>query len=134
MADVVGAVPSILMPSTVADAVWPARSVTLAEADRSLPSPLTTESVGQAMTPDRLSAQVQWTVTSPVNQPLPFAVLTTLPVMVGAVLSTLTAEVVMEELLPAVSVAVAVSVCAAPSPKVWALSWVLMPDRASEAV
>ena len=74
VAEVVGAVRSILMPSTVAVAVWPALSVTLAEADRSLPSPVTTVSAGQATTPDRLSVQVQWTVTSPVYQPLAFGV------------------------------------------------------------
>src|SRR5690348_11411351 len=122
------------MPSTVAVAVWPALSLMLADADRALPSPLTTESAGQATTPDRLSAQVQWTVTSPVNQPLAFGVPTTFPVRVGAVLSTLMAGVVTEALLPAASVAVAVSVCAAPSPKVWALSCVLTPDKASDAV
>src|SRR5690349_18621277 len=92
--EVVGAVRSILMPSTVAEAVWPALSETLAEADRSLPSPVTTASAGQAATPDRLSAQVQWTVTSPVNQPFAFGVPTTLPVMVGEVLSTFTVGVV----------------------------------------
>src|SRR4051794_12441857 len=132
--EVAGAVRSTLMPSTVAEAVWPALSVTLAEADRSLPSPSTTESAGQATTPDRLSAQVQWTVTSPVNQPSPFGVPRTLPVMVGAVLSTLTSGVVIEALLPAASVAVAVSAWAAPSPKVCALSCVFTPDSASDAV
>src|SRR6476619_96465 len=105
------------MPSTVAEAVWPALSVTLAEADRSLPSPLTTELAGQSTTPDRLSAQVQWTVTAPEYQPLAFGVPTTSPVIVGAVLSTLTIWVVTESLLPAASVAVALSVCPAPSPK-----------------
>src|SRR3954454_14429221 len=74
VADVVGAVRSTLMPSTVAEAVWPAVSGTLAEPDRSLPSPLTRESAGQSTTPDRLSAQVQWTVTSPVYQPLAFGI------------------------------------------------------------
>src|SRR3954452_17534121 len=103
VADVVGAVRSTLMPSTVAEAVWPALSVTLAEADRSLPSPLTTESAGQVTTPDRLSSHVQCTVTSPVNHPLAFGVPTALPVMVGAVLSTLTTELVTEPLLPAAS-------------------------------
>src|SRR4051812_21646698 len=134
VADVAGAVRSTLMASTVAEAVWPALSVTLAEAERSLPSPLTTESAGQSTTPERLSSQLQCTVTSPLNQPLPFGVPTALPMMVGAVLSTLTAGVVTEALLPAVSVAGAVSVWAAPSPKVCALSCVLMPESASEAV
>src|SRR4051794_8796264 len=54
--------------------------------------------------------------------------------MVGAVLSTLTAGVVTEALLPAVSVAVAVSVWSLPSPNVWARSWLLMPERESDAV
>src|SRR5690348_3280303 len=95
---VVGAVRSILMLPTVALAVLPALSLTEAAADRLLPSPLTTVSAGQATTPERLSAQVQWTVTSPVNQPLPFGVLTMLPLMVGLVLSTLTDGVVTEAL------------------------------------
>src|SRR5919202_3557962 len=104
-AEVDGAVRSILMPLTVAVARWPALSFTVAEADRLLPSPFTTVSAGQATTPDRLSAQVQCTVTSPVNQPLLFGVPTIAPKMVGAVLSTLTTGVVTDALLPAVSVA-----------------------------
>src|SRR4051794_7742406 len=108
--------------------------MTLALAERLLPSPVMVESAGQVRTPERLSAQVQWTFTSPVNQPLVFGELTTAPVMVGAVLSMLTTGVFTEALLPAVSVAVAVSVGPAPSPKVWARSWVLTPERPSEAV
>src|SRR5918912_3925003 len=105
VAEVSGAVRSILMPFTVAVVTWPALSLTVAEADRLPPSPVTTVSAGQAITPDRLSAQVQCTVTSPVNQPLLFGVPTTLPEMVGAVLSTFTTGVVTDPLLPAVSVA-----------------------------
>src|SRR3954451_15350868 len=134
VAEVAGAVRSILMPPTVAMVVWPALSLTEAEAERLLPSPVTTVSAGQATTPDRLSAQVQWTVTSPLNQPLAFGVPTTVPEMVGGVVSTLTRGVRTEALLPAASVAVAVSVWPAPSPNVCALSWVLTPESASDAV
>jgi hypothetical protein len=109
-------------------------SFTVALTVRSEPSPVTTESVGQETTPERLSLQVQWTVTSPENQPLAFGVSTTAPVMTGAVLSTLTTDVLTESLLPAASVAVAVSVWSAPSPKVCAWSWLLMPDSVSLAV
>ena len=38
-------------------------------AARALPSPVTTVSSGQETTPERLSSQVQWTVTSPSYQP-----------------------------------------------------------------
>src|SRR5689334_15114788 len=89
VAEVAGALRSILIPVTVAVVAWPALSVTVALADRFDPSPPTSVSAGQATTPERLSSQVQWTVTSLLNQPLPFGVPTTLPVMVGAVLSTL---------------------------------------------
>src|SRR4051794_9830063 len=91
---VVGAVRSILMPSTVAVATFPALSLTEADAERFEPSPLTTVSAGQATTPDRVSAQVQWTVTSFENQPFAFGVLTTAPMIVGVVSSTLTTGVV----------------------------------------
>src|SRR4051794_15453526 len=134
VADVADAVRSIMMPSTRAAAVWPARSLTDAEADRLRPSPVTTESAGQPTTPDRLSAQVQWIVTSPLNQPFAFGLPITVPEIVGAVVSTLTTGVVTDALLPAASVAVASAVWFAPSPNGCASSCVFTPDSASEAV
>src|SRR3982751_5415953 len=73
LAVVVGSCRSILMPLTVAPVVLPALSVTEAPAERLLPSPVSVLSAGAAPArPDRASAAVQRTVTSPLYQPLPF--------------------------------------------------------------
>src|SRR5881227_3639247 len=72
------------IPVTVLVVVLPALSVQLAVADRLLPSPITTVSVGCPTGPESLSVQDQLTVTSPVCQPL-----SKIAVRDGAVLSTL---------------------------------------------
>src|SRR2546423_1460500 len=58
VAVIVGGVLSMLMPDTVAVAVFPARSVATAVVDCPAPSPLSTVGSGQAAIPDRASPQV----------------------------------------------------------------------------
>src|SRR5215212_3192079 len=95
----------MLIPLTVVLAVLPARSLTVPLAALAPLADRITGS-GQATTPDSASEQVKLTVTGPLYQPLAVIVpLVTAPVMVGAVLSSLTVtESVLT--LPAVSVAV----------------------------
>src|SRR4051794_27094916 len=83
-----GAVRSIFSPDTVFDEELSARSETAPVADRSPPSPPTTESDGHAPAaiPDSVSAHAQWTVTSELCQPLGFAGLG-VPEIVGGVMS-----------------------------------------------
>src|SRR5262245_22786584 len=78
------------MPLTVADAEFPALSVTVPTAVLA-PLAVRTTGSGQVATPDRPSAQVNATVTGPTYQPLsPLLPLATAPLMVGAVRSSLT--------------------------------------------
>ena len=66
----VGPVRSMWRLATVALAVFPARSATVAPTDRSLPSPITTLLAGHVPSmPESVSAHVQTTVTSPLYQP-----------------------------------------------------------------
>src|SRR6476661_8648566 len=135
LAEVDGAVRSILMSETVAVDELPARSETLADAERLSPSLVITLSAGHAPSmPERASLHVQWIVTSPWYQPFPFGAVVGAPLMIGAVLSTLIPDSVTLSLLPATSRAVPVADCAAPSPKVCGASQVLMPDSASAHV
>src|SRR4051794_30192479 len=77
---IVGAVRSILTGALVVVVQLPARSQTVVVAVRPRPLPLMTLSAGQppAM-PERASAQVQWTVTSPLYQPLAFGLVVGVP-------------------------------------------------------
>ncbi len=139
VAVVLGVVPSILRPLTVALAVLPALSPTEALAERLLPSPVTTLLAGQAPSPampERLSLQVQATVTSPVYQPLVFLVGPLgVPLSDGADLSMLIPPTVVLALLSALSTAVPVTDWLAPSPlSVVELVQLLMPDVASAQV
>src|ERR671933_2622397 len=73
LAEVLGAVRSILTPLTVWLAVLPALSPIEALADRLSPSPMSVLLVGQTPSrPDRASPHVQATVTSAVYQPAAF--------------------------------------------------------------
>src|SRR5689334_8984241 len=83
---VVGACRSIFTDGLSAVMLLPALSLIVWVAFRPSPSPVMTLSAGQATTPERLSAQVQWIVTSPVYQPLaPSVPLMIVPLSVGAV-------------------------------------------------
>src|SRR6266540_3957414 len=94
----------MLMPDTLAVALLPALSVAVPDAEF-VPLLLSVTASGQVAIPDRLSPQVKWTFTGPVYQPLlPTVPLTIDPVMLGAVLSSLTVTLSVPT-LPAVSVA-----------------------------
>src|SRR5262245_25650779 len=82
-----GAVRSILMPATPAEALLPALSATPAEAPRLLPSPVITEWAGSVVgsMPDRASTAVQVMVTSSLYQPAAFGAVVAAPPSVGAV-------------------------------------------------
>ena len=85
---VVGAVRSILMPPTVFVVSLPALSATVADAERSSPSPVIVASPGAAAArPERASEAVQCTVTSPLYQPAAFGSEVAAPLSDGAVLS-----------------------------------------------
>ena len=67
----VGAVLSILTVTTLLVLLLPARSVIICAVEATAsPSLLNTSSAGQLVTPDKLSAQVKWMVTSFLYQPL----------------------------------------------------------------
>src|SRR5918912_2267451 len=90
LAEVLGAVRSILTPLTVRLAVLPALSLIEALADRLSPSPAIMLLVGHRPSrPDRASPHVQATVTSAVYQPAAFGWVVAAPLRVGAVLSML---------------------------------------------
>src|SRR5690348_8494995 len=103
-------------PVTDAELSLPALSLTFAVAERLLPSPVTTLSVGQVPSMfDSASEQVQRTVTSPLYQPLPFGPVVGEPEIVGAVLSTLMPLTVVDAVLPAASETSPVALWSAPS-------------------
>jgi hypothetical protein len=113
----VGSVLSTLTPVMLkASLALSAASAAVPPALWSLPSPRVL-AAGQDRTPERpsWSAQVNVAVTSALNQPLPFASADRLPVTVGLLLSTLTLVSSVAE-LPALSVALPSTFCAAPSP------------------
>src|SRR5688572_340784 len=123
------------MPETLAVAQLPARSQTVALAERLAPSPVTVLAAGQApASPDSISEQVHWTTTSPLYQPLPFGAVVAVPLRLGAVLSTLMPATVAMALLPAASTAVPVADWPAPSPSVCGAVQVSMPESASAQV
>ena len=117
---VVGAVRSILMPPTVVVVSLPALSATVADAERSSPSPVIVASPGAAPSrPERASEAVQCTVTSPLYQPSAFGSEVAAPLSDGAVLSMLMPATVSLPVLPAASVAVPVTDWFSPSPSVF---------------
>src|SRR4051794_41553225 len=81
--------------------------------------------------PERASAAVHLTVTSRLYQPARFGSVVAAPLSVGAVLSTLIGPTVASLLLPAVSVAVPLTDCAFPSPRVEGAGQLAMPERLS---
>src|SRR5690348_10468626 len=129
MAFVTGTARSILIPDTVVVVELPARSVTVAEADRLSPSPVTVESAGHVPSmPDRASEHVQWTTTSPRYHPPAFGWVVTAPVRTGLVLSMSMPPTVVESLLPARSVAVPLTDWFAPWERVDALLQSAIPE------
>ncbi len=101
--EVLGAVRSILMPSTVLAVLLPALSVTWADAEMLLPSPSTMLASGTApASPESASDASHVTVTSSLAQPVVLGV----PVSVGLVLSMLMPVTPSLALLPAASVTV----------------------------
>src|SRR5437764_9145599 len=90
VAAVLGAVRSMWMSLTDAPVALPALSLTVADAERLSPSPVTVLAAGQGPSmPDRPSEHVHCTVTSPRYQPAPFGAVSAAPDRVGAVSSTL---------------------------------------------
>ena len=129
----VGAVLSTLTPLTPALAVLPAASVAVPLALWPAPSP-SVWAAAQFATPERLSAQMNITVTFPLFQPLPFAAGVRLAMIVGAVLSMLTVAG-SACLLPALSSAVPVTSWPWPSVvTVCGAVQLLMPASASAQV
>src|SRR4051794_14224546 len=110
----------------------PALSETLAVTDWSSPSPCTGVSAGQSpSTPDRLSSQVQATVTSPLYHPAAFGSVVATPDRVGEVVSTLMCWIVAVAVLPTLSTASPLTDCSAPSPTETGVGpQVLMPEPA----
>jgi hypothetical protein len=109
----VGGVSSMLMPPTLVLAVLPAASTADPWTLWSAPSPRCAGPLTVSI-PESVSLPVNETVTSPRYQPNAFAARSGAPVMVGAVLSMFTVAVALVE-LPALSLAVPVTLCASPS-------------------
>src|SRR6476620_10616613 len=107
----------MLNVSLVTTVVLPARSLTAAVAVSPVPLSVITVSAGQAAMPESASLHVQWIVTSPLYQSLPFALVVGAPVIVGAVSSMLMPVSPTPAELPAASVTDPVAVWLAPSPK-----------------
>ena len=103
---VTGAVRSIRSPSTVRVVGLPARSATVAELDSASPSPVSTVLGGQAPSiPESGSEQSQSTVTSSAYQPCGPGAIRGAPARVGALVSMSRPETVVDDVLPARSVA-----------------------------
>src|SRR4051794_1405826 len=120
------------MCSTVAVAVFPATSAIEAETESAPPSPEMTLSDGHAPAmPESASEHVQWTVTSPLYQPLALGALVGAPLMVGATLSMFTPLTVVAAVFPAASSAVPGTDWFAPWPSVTGLVHESIPESAS---
>src|SRR4051794_5700289 len=105
------------MPLTDAPVALPALSLTVADADKASPSPVTVLAAGQAPSrPDSESEHVHCTVTSPLYQPAPFGAVVVAPLSDGSVSSTFMPFTVVDALLPAASIAVPLADWPAPSP------------------
>src|SRR4051812_1975737 len=105
---ITGAVRSMLIPPSSADALLPALSETLTgPAPRLTPSPWMTVSSGRVAgsMPARASSAVQWTVTSPWYQPAAFGALVVAPIRFGLVRSMLMSLTTVVDALPALSTA-----------------------------
>src|SRR6476469_2626761 len=125
---VLGAVRSILTGALVADRSLPARSLTEELAVRLAPWPWMTLSAGAAPSmPERLSSDVQWIATLSLYQPAAFGPVVGAPLRVGAVVSMLMPLTVASAVLPAASVAVPLTDCALPSPRVDGAGQLAMP-------
>ena len=104
-----GLVLSMLIPLAAAGAlVLPARSVHVPEADCPAPSVLNMTDAEQDAIPDPLSDPPKDTVTSVLFQPFPFGAGDLFAPAVGALLSILIPDCVLEEVFPARSVQVPV--------------------------
>ena len=112
---IVGGVLSIFTPVCVFVAVLPALSVQVPIADWLGPSDESVWLAFAANTPDRLSAQLQFSATSELFHPLAFAAVRLTKVMIGTPRSILMPPAVAEEVLPALSVQVPETDCPAPS-------------------
>ena len=106
---IVGAVLSMLIPATVVLALLPALSVAVPVADWAAPAALRVIGLVQLAIPERTSEQRKLAVTSLLFQPLALAAGLRLPLIAGPVLSMLIPETVALALLPALSVAVPVT-------------------------
>src|SRR3954452_1233353 len=107
----------------------------LTDADRALPSPVITESAGQApRRPDSESLHDQWIVTSALYQPSVFGAVVAAPVMVGAVSSMSIPDTVALSLLSAASVALPVTDWLCPSPSSAGDAQATIPDKLSSQV
>src|SRR5580765_5785094 len=103
-AEATGAVLSMLMPETLAEAEFPARSVQLRLTCCDAPSVETTAAGSHVWTPERPSVAATLTVTSVLFQPCAFASGAREPVTIGAPLSMRTAGESKLAVLPARSV------------------------------
>src|SRR3954468_24660839 len=131
-ASVDGAVRSILISSTVALAVFPARSAVDADAPRCAPSPVIVLMPGQGPSmPDSASAQFHSTATSLLYQPAKFGLVVAAPLIVGAVLSIERCATVVVAVLSALSLALPVRDWWAPSPSAGGALQSATPERVS---
>src|SRR2546428_2284154 len=105
-----GFVLSMLMPLTVALAVFPTLSVAVPGTDCPVPSPLSVTGGVQLAMPDPTSAHVKVTTTSVLFHPAPFAAGVRPAVIVGLVVSTTVTLKPADAVLFAASVAVHVTV------------------------
>src|SRR5207249_54953 len=105
----------MLIPETVVLVLLPALSVAVPVADWAAPAALRVIGLVQLAIPERTSEQRKLAVTSLLFQPLALAAGLRLPLIAGPVLSMLIPETVALALLPALSVAVPVTLWLAPS-------------------
>ena len=128
----VGGVRSMLNGGLVADAVFPARSVAVPVTVWFAPSVETVWSVGQIATPEPASSHAKRTVTGLLTQPFAFGGGLSAKLMLGAVRSIPNDVLVTDAVLPAVSVAVPLTVKFDPSLVItWSPEQLAMPDPES---
>src|SRR5207249_1423353 len=105
---IVGAVLSMLIPETVVLALLPALSVAVPVDDWPVPS-ASVASAEELLVPEEVSAELEGTVVTLLFHPPAAGEVVGVPLIVGAVLSMLIPETVALALLPALSVAVPVT-------------------------
>ncbi len=129
--EITGDVLSMLIPETVAEAVFPALSVQLPVADWPWTSANRIDGLEKVSTADSVSLQVKLMVTLPLFHPLVLADGEALPVMVGSVRSMLMLvwDVLAE--FPAESKQVPVTDCPPPSARVTLDGTLNTPDKGS---